>query len=359
MPTPNGSVRSARPTINVANTDRQELSEGLLGLTILENTSGLYRCEAMFGNWGGTGSGGGRIGWIYFDRQILDFGKAFKVSYQDDPLFEGRIMALEGLFPETGLRSITVLAEDRFQDLRMTRRTRTFADVSDADVIGQIASNHGLTGDVNLNSVQHKVLAQVNQSDLAFVRERARSVDAEVWMEGTRLHAASHSARGGQALELVYRRDLREFAVLAGLAEQRTSVTVSGWDVSGKQTITHEATDSVIQGEVNGDVSGVSILQQAFGARKEQLSHTVPLTTQEAQTEAEAFFKMGARRFVIGRGVADVQPTLHAGSFVQLGELGDLFSGKYYVTEVRHIFDRSGLRTEFVGERAGIGQPRG
>ena len=360
MPPNNGAaVRSARPTINVDNSDRQELSDGLLGLTIVENTAGLYRCEAMFGNWGasgGNGSSSGRIGWIYFDRRLLDFGKPLKVTYENDLLFDGRILALEALFPETGPRSITALAEDRFQDLRMTRRTRTFVDVTDADVFRQIASNHGLTAQVDLPAVQHKVLAQVNQSDLAFLRERARSVDAELWMEGSQLHAAKHTSRGGQPIALVYRQDLREFSVIADLAGQRTSVTASGWDVAGKQAITHEAGESVIRGELNGDVSGVSILQTALGARKEHLSHTVPLTTPDAQNAAEAFFKLGARRFVIGRGVASVQSAMHAGTFVQLSELGPLFSGKYYVTEVRHVFDRTGLRTEFAAERPGLGR---
>jgi phage protein D len=292
---------------------------------------------------------------VYFDRQLLEFGKTFKVSHGDDVLFEGRIMGLEALFPETGTRSITVLAEDRLQDLRMTRRTRTFSDVTDGDVIRQIVSSHGLTASVDLPDVQHKVLAQVNQSDLAFVRERARSVDAELWMDGTTLHVARHSARGGQPIELVYRQDLREFTVLADLAEQRTSVIVSGWDVAGKQAISHEASASVIQGELNGDVSGVSILQQALGARKEQLSHTVPLTTQQAQAEAEAFLKLSARRFVKGRGLANLQPKIHVGTFLQLKELGDLFSGRYYVTETRQVFDRAGMRTEFTAERAGLG----
>jgi phage protein D len=347
-------VRSARPTINVASRDEPALSDGLLGLQIVENTAGLYRCEAMFGNWG-TAEGGGRIGWVYFDRRLLDFGKQFKVLYGDDLLFEGRIMALEAQFPATGLRSITVLAEDRFQDLRMTRRSRAFSDVTDADVVRQIASNHGLTSDVDMPTVQHKLLAQLNQSDLAFLRERARSLDAELWMEGTRLHAVRHSARGGQAVELTYRKELIEFAATADLADQRTSVTVGGWDVAGKQPIAHEATESVIRSELNGDVSGVGILQQALGARKEQLSHTVPLTATQAQNEAEAFFKAAARRFVTGRGRASVQPKLRAGGFVRLVELGPLFSGRYYLTEVRHIFDRTGLRTELTAERAGLG----
>jgi phage protein D len=354
MPSNNGTaVRAARPTIHVDGRDRPELTDGLLGLTIVEQVAGLYRCEAMFGNWGSVN---GRIGYVYFDRQLLEFGKPFQVIYQDELLFEGRIMGLEALFPETGLRSITVLAEDRFQDLRMTRRTRTFVDVSDADVIRQIAGNHGLTHQVDLPQLQHQVLAQVNQSDLAFIRERARTVDGEVWMEGNKLHAVSHSARGQDTVELVYREDLREFSALADLANQRSGVTVSGWDVAGKQAISHQATERIISNELNGDVSGVSILQEALGSRKEQLSHSVPLTAQEAQARAEAFFKMSARRFVTARGLANVQPKMRAGVSVRLQQLGPLFSGQYYVTEVRHLFDRTGIRTEFTAERAGLGR---
>ena len=33
----------------------------------------------------------------------------------------------------------------------------------------------------------YKTLAQVNQSDLAFMRERARSIDAELWMDGSKI----------------------------------------------------------------------------------------------------------------------------------------------------------------------------
>lgn len=349
------SVRSARPTINLDGRDEADLSDGLVGLTIVETTAGLYRCEAMFGNWGTTN---GRIDYVYFDRRMLDFGKPFKVIYASETLFEGRIMALEALFPEAGLRSITVLAEDRFQDLRMTRRTRAFADVTDADIVRQIARDHGLTASVDLPEVQHKHVAQVNQSDLAFLRERARRVGAEVWMAGSQLNARPRDSRNGETIELTYPGSLREFSVLADLAHQRTSVTVTGWDVMGKQAIRSEATDAAIRGELNGDLSGVSILQQALGQRKEQLAHAVPLTSQEAQAQADAYFRMSARQFVVVKGLALVQPQMHVGSFVQVARegVGPLFAGKYYVTEVRHQFDRTGIRTEFRAERAGLGQ---
>jgi phage protein D len=331
-----------------------ELGPELLEMVIAENTTGLYRCEARFSNWGPINN---TTDFLYFDRKTIDFGKDFQIKLGSDSLFQGKIMALEAIFAEGRAPEIGVLAEDRFQDLRMNRRTRTFTDVSDADVIRQIATDHGLSPSVDVTGPTYKVLAQVNQSDLAFIRERARSVDAEVWMDGNTLNAKSHSGRNGADLQMSYGKELREFTVLADLAMQRTSVAVNGWDVSSKSALQYEATDSVITSELNGDTSGVSILQSALGARKEALAHTVPLNHDEAQHEAEAFFKMSARRFVVGHGVAETKATLRVGTKVDLQALGPLFNGKYYVAEVKHIFDMAkGIRTEFRAERLGLGK---
>jgi phage protein D len=330
-----------------------KLRTDLNSLLIAENTSGLYRCEASFCNWGEVNQS---ADFLYFDRRTLDFGKTLEIKRGDSTLFNGKIMALEAHYPPQQTPQISVLAEDRFQDLRMTRRTRTFENVTDSDVFNQIANDHGLSPTVDVNGPTYKVLAQVNQSDLAFMRERARKIDAELWMSGNTLNARTRSNRNGGNLQLTRGSDLREFRVLADLATQRTSVTVNGWDVSGKTGLQFEATASAISSELNGDSSGISILQSAVGRRKEALVHTVPLNSQEAQAVAESYFKMSARRFVVGRGIAETSGSLRAGAKVELLNLGPLFSGKYYVTEVVHLFDsRKGLRTEFCAERPGIG----
>ena len=239
----------------------------------------------------------------------------------------------------------------------MTRRTRSFVDVSDSDVINQVASDHGLSPSVSVTGPTYKLLAQINQSDLAFLRERARSIDAELWMDGSTLNAKPRTNRVGGSIEMSYGNKLREFTVMADLARQRTSVTLSGWDVQAKSELKHEATDSVLGGELNGDASGASVLQSAFGARKEAIAHTVPLTSGETQTEAEALFKMTARRFIVGRGIAETSSKLRVGAYVDLKEIGPLFSGKYYLSEIRHVFDGAkGLRTVFAAERPGLGR---
>jgi uncharacterized protein len=348
-------VHAAQPTIVLAGNDDASLTNGLLDLRIVERVDGLYACEAAFGNWGPAGSG---TGFLYFDRKTLDFGKDFAVKLRTDTLFQGRITGIRARFGEGTPPAVVVLAEDRFQDLRMIRRTRTFADVSDQDVFQRIASDHSLTPDLNISGPTHKVLAQLGQSDLAFLRERARAIDAELWVSDKTLSARKRPDRGGQAFKLSYGNGLRELEVSADLASQRTGIDVSGWDVTAKNGLREHADQSVLGSELGQGDSGGSILQSAFGERKETVQQLVPLTSTEARARVEAIFKHQARRFVAGSGVAETDARLRVGAKITLDGLGPLFGGDYYVTESVHRFDRArGLRTEIEVERPGLGKP--
>ena len=330
------------------------LGQGLLRMSVCETVQGLYHCEAHFGNWGPKGNG---IDFLYFDRKKLDFGKAIQIKMDQDNLFNGRISALEGDFGEGRSPEIAILLEDRFEDLRMTRRTRTFENAGDSDVMKRIAGDYGLQANIDVSGPTYRVLAQVNQSDLAFLRERARSIDAELWLDNTNLYVKSRTKRNDGTIKLNYGGELREVRVTADLAGQRTAVKVNGWDISGKSGLTYEAGEPAVSNELNGDLSGISILKSSFGERKEALAHTVPLNSNEAQVEAESILRMTARRFAVAHGIAQGNAKLNVGTYVDLQGLGPLFSGKYYLAAVKHTFGgAAGFLTEFTGERAGIGK---
>src|SRR5713101_7836026 len=130
------AIKATRPKIVLGGQEDADLSQGLLRMSIRENVQGLYRAELRFGNWGPKDSS---VGFLYFDRAKLDFGKALQLKLEDDVLFDGRISAMEADFGEGKSPELAILLEDRLQDLRMTRRTRTFTEASDADVIRRIA----------------------------------------------------------------------------------------------------------------------------------------------------------------------------------------------------------------------------
>ncbi len=354
---PTAALYSARPRVDLAGEPSLDLTDGLLSLVCTETTEGLARCEAVFGNWGLKE---GSNQYLYSDRRQLDFGAELSIGLgsgdRSGTVFDGRISGLEAHFPALSTPEITVLAEDRLQDLRMTRRTRTFEDLSDEDVINQVVSPHGLSADVDIEGSTHRLIAQTNQSDLAFLRDRARLVDAEIWLAGTTVHVVARSRRRSDNVELTLNSDLHEVSVLADLATQRTSVTVSGWDRTAKEVIEQQATESAIQSELNGDTSGPGLLESAFGARAETLVHTVPLSSAEAQSRADSVMRTLARRFVTAVGCSEGDARLRVGTSVDLIGLGPGFTGTYYLVEVEHTFDPGqGYLTRFRAERAGLG----
>jgi phage protein D len=354
-------LSATRPTIKVDGTVEPRLNETLIDVMVEETSQGLFRCEARFANWGTRPQGA--VGFLFFDGEILDFGEAFAVEIGEpgaaQQIFNGRIMGIEAQYPAGRPPQIVILAEDRFQDLRMTRRTRTFSDFSASDVVQEIASDHGLQAEIVLveSDPIREILAQLNRSDLAFLRELAASVDAETWVEDDTLHFQAWTARDAGTIRLAYGKNLREFAVLADLAHQRSSVGVSGWNVANKEPINAAAGEESISGELNGLRSGGEILEQALGARHEQIVHSGPSDQAEAEVTAQYEYRRRARRFVTGTGTADGQANMRVGSHVELRGLGDYFNGTYYVRLVRHVFDSvDGYHTIFEVERPGIGE---
>lgn len=343
------------PAVNLENSDL--LAERLLSMVVEESVDSICRCELTFQNWLSSGTD-----YLYFNRSEIDFGLPLTVTMTDGAaaktaIFQGKIMGIEGRYFQGRMPEIAVLADDQLQQLRMSRRTRTFTEMTDADAISQVVSEAGLSASVNISGgPTHPVLVQANQSDLAFILERARANDAEVWIEGTKVNVAPRSSRGGDKVTLTYGDTLWEFSALGDLAGQTSQVTVTGWDRTDKKVITQTADSSAISGELGSLTGGTATLEQALKAWKEQVVHTTPASDAEAMALAEAIYRRGARRFVTGSGVATGNPAIRVGSQVTLEGLGTLFSGTYYVVETRHLYDTVlGYRTQFRVERPGIG----
>ncbi|MEA3061800.1 MAG: uncharacterized protein QOJ94_1581 [Sphingomonadales bacterium] len=344
--------RPARPELEIDGQRRAILEASLLSMEVHDSVDSIGRAEFSFGNWGGPDS----PGFQHFDRKVVEFGKDVVVKLADEIVFQGRITAITADFPESAPPTVGILAEDRLQDLRMTRRSRSFADKSLADIVRQIAGEHGLTADVSLNGPATKLVAQVNQSDLALLLDLARREDAQIWVEDRKLRAAA--TRPADKVELRWAGSLREFRVEADLAHQRTALVAGGWDVGGKTAATHRASDESISSEVGSLDGGAGILAGAFARRVDTLAHGVVRDAQEARAVAEAGYRQLARRFVTGHGVAETRPGLRVGATLALAGLGKLFDGDYRATRITHRFDlKEGQRTAFACERPGLGRP--
>ncbi|MDF2627852.1 MAG: hypothetical protein K0R39_1683 [Symbiobacteriaceae bacterium] len=330
------------------------LDERLTAMLVEETENGISRCELTFENYVPT-----QTKYIYFDGRLA-LGQAVKVKAggQGTVIFEGVVTGLEGRFPQTGWPEIVVLAEDALQPMRMNRRTRTFLEMTDEAIIKTIAGEHGLSVKSGLQGGEKQsCVVQLNQTDLAFVRDRADRLGAVVGAEGKTLHLAPRPARNNGDLTLTYDENLLEFSVLADLAAQRTKVVVTGWDPAEKAAVKAEATASAISSELSGLTGSSGPLKKlARVDAVEQIVQPLPVSAQEAKALAEGAYAERARRYVTGTGLALGNPGLRVAAKVDLQGLGPLFSGKYRVTEVKHLYTLDlGYRTQFRAERPGTG----
>src|SRR5688500_11921051 len=171
------AFHSARPRVLVDGREDTLLAARVRAMLVEETTAGLYRCELTLDAGGDRDAA---IGSLFLDGASVDFGRTLRVEIGSGEsagaVFEGRVTGIEGRFMQPRAPEVLVLAEDRLQDLRMTRRTRAFEQVSDAELFRRVAADHGLRAEVDVDGPTYRVVAQVNQSDLAFLRDRARDV---------------------------------------------------------------------------------------------------------------------------------------------------------------------------------------
>lgn len=357
MPAATAPLYAAAPSVTVDGSASADLDAALEAVLVESTVDGLVRCELTLANWG---TRNGQAGFLWFARDVLDLGRELTITIGDGDrrgqVFTGAVTALEAQYPGAAAPQLVVLAEDRLQQLRMTRRARTFEDTSDADVIGAVAGDHGLRADVRAQGPTHRLVAQTNTSDLAFVRERARVLDADLRLDGSTLVVTGRSRRGEPVATWRRGADLREFTVTADLAHQRTAMHVSGYDPQAKERLDARADAAVVNGELGGGESGPALLESAFGTRPERLVHLAPHSRAEAQALADHAMAATSRRFLTATAVVEGDARAVPGARGTFQHLGPLFSGTYDIVAARHTFDQvRGLLSTLRLERAGLG----
>jgi Type VI secretion system/phage-baseplate injector OB domain len=95
------------------------------------------------------------------------------------PLIIGEVTAIEGLIQ--GLTIMTVVrGYTMAHRLQRAKKSRSYINMTDADIARQIAATAGLTiGDVVTTSTTHEHLPQVNQTDWEFLQWRAMEIGFE------------------------------------------------------------------------------------------------------------------------------------------------------------------------------------
>lgn len=275
---------------------------------------------------------------------VIDMG------YVDDlhRLFDGEITTIRPDFPLDDTPTVQVGGYTRLHRLRAGNRTRTFQNVSDEQIARLIAADVGLTVDAERTGITYPYLLQFNQTDLAFLTERARAIRFEVTVEGRTLSFRRERNDLARSATLAWGNQLTSFqATMNGLGPVG-AVVVRGYDPGTKAAIEGRAGTGDEDSTMAGTRSGAEAVGRAFHRVVTEVRVDRPVISRdEADRLARAAYNERALDFVTGTGSCAGRPDVRAGRVIELTELGPALTGLYYVTRSTHRIDDTGYQTTF------------
>ncbi len=348
------SIYSARPTLRVNGQEDARVSELLTTMKLEEAEGGMSTLELSFIDWVASPEGHAELA---FDASsTLKLGAEIAVYAGDAAspreLFKGKISALEmrcefGKPPE-----LHVLAEDALTAARRGRRSKIYSDMTPAALVNAIAGELGMQANVSGLTAPSATWAQLNETDLGFLRRLLACFDADLQVVGAQLQVAPRQEvrRGG--IDLTLNNQLSRVRVTADLANQATATSVAGWNARDGAAVQGEAGNLTGAGPGHGR-NGLDWAREVFGERSEHVGGLAVSSHDEAQAVAGTALDQRARRFVRAEGSTEGNAELRVGSHVSLAGISAQFDNTYYVVRARHLFDMAeGYRTEFLAECA-------
>lgn len=350
-------IFSAAPTVRVAEQSLPLLSNAIQSLRVTERLGGLTSLELNI--FDSLSYADGSAGWGATANSPLQLGAAINIYTGDTSspreIFDGTVTGIEGDYRLDQPPVFTVLAEDRLWKARRKRRSRIFENASPADIVRRIAGDHGLTPEIRdgLDSPTG-TWAQMNESDLGFLRRILARFDGDIQCVDNKLQAGARAKDARAMVSLQLGATLIRARITADLADQATCVSVGGWDTAAGEAVSAIATSGEL-GPGSGKV-GASMLRETFDSIVEHVGENDAITAGEANIVARALYGQRARRFVRVDAAAQGDPELRVGTKVTIAGVNPFFANDYSIIEAVHRFDlAAGYITEFLAEGAYLG----
>jgi len=288
-----------------------------------------------------------KIGFVSSTTDDVDFENAIQ-----EYILEGEITAIETEFTSKSQAPMIIRGYDVSHRLHRGRYNRSFQNITDSDLVKQITSEVGISpGTITPTTIVHDYVFQENQTNMEFLRERAARMGFELYVQDGKLNFRQPTQ--DQSLSLTWLEDIHNFHVRVTSAEQVASVEVRGWDYTTKQPIVSTANTEQIITTTDNDKGSKSSTK--FNSQPKMIVVDQPVfTTNEAETIAQSLCNELGGEFVYADAKSEGNPAIRTGRVVALKDLGN-YSGSYYVTETRHLFNERKYTTEFSvrGLRAG------
>lgn len=275
------------------------------------------------------------------DGDTFKLGSELQLRAADPNGRAGRLLVAEVTALETEQEQsrtlFTVRGYDRSHRLHRGRKTRTFLNQSDSDIVAAIAREAGLRADVEASGVQHPYVIQDNQTDFAFIRARAARLGYRPLIEERTLKFCRAESNPSQAPEQKWGEQLLSVRTRRSAVAQPSEVQVRGWDHQAMRAIVGRASRAAEPSQSGAENGASQAATRAFGGEARLLITDQPVSSQaEADKLAQAVLDDVADDYLELEATMRGDPALRAGVKVKLSGIGRRAGGTYLITATRH-----------------------
>ena len=278
-----------------------------------------------------------------------------KVGKDAKSIYKGEVVGLEPAYTGGEKTRITLRVMNKFHRLLRKRKSMTYADKTDQQILQQVASDSGLTLEFDGPSITYKHVYQHNQTDMEFMRTRAARIGCHLWCVDTTLYCKKPNLGNDSGVKLDAKQavsegpQLRSFTPRLSSAPTLSKVTVKGWNPETKELITGTAS---AQSSPLGDNNASSSASDFGDNEGFTVDHPI-WSAEEANALAAAHLQDTALKYMTGEVEAVGDPVFELATVITVTvntEASDAFNGKYYVAGIsyRHIAGGKGKDGGFV-----------
>lgn len=307
-------------------------------------------------------------------------------------VFRGMIYRTEGDFPQHGVPQVRLLAYDHSMEMGLAKRNRAHTEMSLKQLVETIGKEYFSPQNIKIElkgnpKFTGNGIRQQNETDLAFLLRLAKTYGCEMYavaqehdnelyfiaqqimMDETPAITLYHGRCGVSQRLLSYRAN----ASVSDIQLPRVFTGLDGEEGKKLEVETAEVKKIADPGEAfrdenlaeymkrrTGRTFGMQQLAQGVGKVRDdlrerlgsvQIEPTIGFVTQEdLRIRAENQFSTSLNG-MRGSGVTEGNHRIMAQTTINIGDVGERFSKKWYLSEVRHILDKDGYRTEFDCQR--------
>ncbi|HWO21387.1 MAG TPA: contractile injection system protein, VgrG/Pvc8 family [Kofleriaceae bacterium] len=256
-----------------------------------------------------------------------------------EQVFIGELIGAEGSYKGGQTTRLTLRAMNKMHRLLRKRKSLTFTEKTDQQILSQVAQDAQLSLDwKHEKSITYKHVYQHNLTALEFIRTRAARMGCHVWCVDTKLFVKEPQLdqTSGIKLSVDQGGNLRAFTPRINSAAVVNKVTVKGWNPETKELITGNAQ---AQNSPLGSQNAVAACGNLGKEETFTVDHPI-WSAEEASALAKARLRDLNLTFITGEAEMEGDPKVEMGKSVEIEanamDGSDPFNGKYYVAGITH-----------------------